>query len=64
MRLWPQLFILADLGAGSQTYSSERNAACRYYSGRSCDSRSPANSLLRQSKSWLKPPYSDNMIDR
>lgn len=27
---------LADLGAASQSYTSERNAACRYYSGRSC----------------------------
>lgn len=34
---------LADLGAGGQTYSSERNAACKYYSGRSCDTRSPRN---------------------
>lgn len=35
---------LADLGAGAQTYTSERNAACKYYSGRSCDNRAPANS--------------------
>ena len=34
---------LADLGAGAQTYTSERNAACKYYSGRSCDSRTPSN---------------------
>jgi membrane-bound lytic murein transglycosylase B len=27
---------LADLGASSQTASTERNAACRYYSGKSC----------------------------
>lgn len=27
---------LADLGASAQTYSSERNAACKYYSGKSC----------------------------
>jgi len=27
---------LGDLGAGSGTYSSERNAACKYYSGRTC----------------------------
>jgi membrane-bound lytic murein transglycosylase B len=27
---------LADLGAGAKTYTSERNAACKYYSGRSC----------------------------
>lgn len=28
---------LADLGASTQVYSAERNAACRYYSGRPCD---------------------------
>ncbi len=27
---------LADLGAGSRTYTAEREAACRYYSGRPC----------------------------
>lgn len=27
---------LSDLGAGLQTYSAEKNAACRYYSGSSC----------------------------
>ena len=27
---------LSDLGAGSKTYTSERNAACKYYSGKSC----------------------------
>ena len=34
---------LADLGASGQTYTSERNAACRYYSGRACDTRKPTN---------------------
>jgi membrane-bound lytic murein transglycosylase B len=29
---------LADLGATAQTASAERNAACRYYSGRACGS--------------------------
>ncbi len=29
---------LADLGASSGSYSAERNAACRYYSGRACGS--------------------------
>lgn len=29
-------FYLADLGAASQSYTDEKNAACRYYSGRSC----------------------------
>ena len=36
---------MADLGASGGGYSAERNAACRYYSGRSCDSRTPANSF-------------------
>lgn len=27
---------VSDLGANAQTYTSERNAACKYYSGRSC----------------------------
>ena len=27
---------VADLGAGAQTYTAEREAACRYYSGRGC----------------------------
>lgn len=36
---------LSDLGADKQTYTAERNAACRYYSGRSCDSKSPANAF-------------------
>ncbi len=27
---------LSDLGAGAKTYTAERNAACKYYSGRAC----------------------------
>ena len=27
---------LEDLGAGSTSYSAQKNAACRYYSGGSC----------------------------
>lgn len=34
---------MKDLGAAAGTYTAERNAACKYYSGRSCDSRSPTN---------------------
>lgn len=40
---------LRDLGASAQTYTAERNAACRYYSGRACDSRAPANSFYGNS---------------
>jgi hypothetical protein len=27
---------LTDLGASARTYTAERNAACRYYSGKAC----------------------------
>jgi hypothetical protein len=27
---------LSDLGASSSSYSSQKNAACKYYSGRAC----------------------------
>lgn len=36
---------LSDLGAVSGSYTSERNSACRYYSGRKCDSARPANTF-------------------
>lgn len=34
---------MKDLGAAGGTYTAERNAACKYYSGRACDSRKPTN---------------------
>ncbi len=34
---------MADLGASSGTYTGERNAACKYYSGRACDTKKPIN---------------------
>lgn len=40
---------LSDLGGAGSVYSSERNAACRYYSGRKCDSKRPANSFYGNS---------------
>lgn len=40
---------LSDLGAGLQTYSAERNAACKYYSGRACDNKKPVNSTYGNS---------------
>ncbi len=37
---------MADLGASSQGYTAERNAACKYYSGRSCGvGGGPANTF-------------------
>lgn len=35
---------LTDLGADAQTYTAERNAACRYYSGAACGVRSGSTS--------------------
>lgn len=34
---------LGDLGAGSQDYTNERTAACRYYSGKTCYTNGKAN---------------------
>ena len=54
---------LGDLGAGSGAYSDERNAACRYYSGRSCDSRSPANTFYGNSVMAKASTIQSTMID-
>ena len=34
-----------DLGAGAQTYNAEREAACKYYSGRSCTAPNVRNAF-------------------
>ncbi|MAQ77360.1 hypothetical protein CL684_02445 [Candidatus Campbellbacteria bacterium] len=36
---------VADLGAGAQTYTAEREAACKYYSGRGCSDPSVRNAF-------------------
>ncbi len=36
---------LADLGADNGGYTAERNASCRYYSGRKCDNARPVNTF-------------------
>lgn len=36
---------LMDLGASAQTYTAERNAACKYYSGRGCDDPTVKNAF-------------------
>lgn len=35
--------LLGDLGAGSQDFTDERSAACRYYSGKTCYTKGRAN---------------------
>lgn len=52
---------LSDLGADSGTYTGERNAACRYYSGRSCDSRRPTNYTYGDSVISKAKTFQDNI---
>jgi len=54
---------LADLGADTGEYSAERNAACRYYSGRACDSKRPANSFYGNEVMTKAQSIQTNMID-
>ena len=37
--------LLMDQGAGSKTYSAEREAACKYYSGRGCSAPGVKNAF-------------------
>jgi peptidoglycan hydrolase CwlO-like protein len=52
---------LSDLGAGLQTYTAERNAACKYYSGRSCDNKSPPNASYGNSVVAKADTYQQNI---
>ena len=54
---------LGDLGASAGTYTAERNAACRYYSGRACDSKKPSNSFYGDSVVKIAIDIQENMID-
>ncbi|MEK7514481.1 MAG: hypothetical protein AAB587_01530 [Patescibacteria group bacterium] len=54
---------LKDLGAGAGGYTAERNAACRYYSGRSCDNRRPANTFYGNEVVVKAQNIQENMID-
>ncbi|MDQ3014367.1 MAG: lytic murein transglycosylase [bacterium] len=54
---------LADLGAGTGAYAAERNAACRYYSGRACDARAPANTFYGDQVMTKANNIQVNMID-
>ncbi|MEK9131736.1 MAG: hypothetical protein AAB447_02405 [Patescibacteria group bacterium] len=53
---------LADLGAGAQTYSAEKNAACRYYSGKKCTQSSRANTYGVSAMKWVTK-IQEEMID-
>jgi uncharacterized protein with PIN domain len=53
---------LADLGAGGQTYSSEKNAACKYYAGKKCTSSSRANTYGASAMKWVTK-IQEEMID-
>lgn len=54
---------LADLGADTGNAAAERNAACRYYSGRACDSRRPANTFYGDQVMAKARDIQVNMID-
>ncbi len=53
---------LSDLGASAQTYTAERNAACRYYSGASCGLRT-GNTTYGNSVIAKADDIQRNMID-
>lgn len=52
---------MKDLGAAGGTYTAERNAACRYYSGRACDNRSPTNYTYGDSVIKKAETFQDNI---
>ncbi|MFA5934055.1 MAG: lytic murein transglycosylase [Candidatus Paceibacterota bacterium] len=54
---------LSDLGASTTSYTAKKNAACRYYSGRSCDSKKPANTFYGNSVMALMQKIQENEID-
>ncbi len=54
---------MMDLGAAAGGYTAERNAACRYYSGRVCDSKKPANSFYGDGVFAKAQNIQENMID-
>lgn len=54
---------LTDLGAVNGSYTGERNAACKYYSGRKCDNKKPRNSYYGDSVMTKATNIQRNMID-
>ena len=55
---------MSDLGASGGSYTAERNAACRYYSGSACKpGRIPANTPYGDSVMKIAQSIQENMID-
>lgn len=55
---------MKDLGAGSGSYTAEKNAACKYYSGSSCSStRKPANMFYGDQVMAKATSIQETMID-
>lgn len=55
---------MKELGAQSSSYSAERNAACKYYSGSSCSStRRPPNMFYGNSVMTIATKIQETMID-
>jgi hypothetical protein len=52
---------VADLGATAQTYDAERNAACKYYSGRGCNSPGVRNAFYGNSVMSIASGYADDI---
>lgn len=52
---------LSDLGADGGTYTAERNAACKYYSGRACDTKRPTNYTYGDSVIAKAKDFQDNI---
>lgn len=55
-------FYLKDIGGAGGGYTAERNAACKYYSGRACDNKKPANQFYGDSV-MDNAAYFQNQID-
>lgn len=53
---------LSDLGAGSQTFTGEKNAACSYYSGKRCASSRDGNTYGTSVMRWVTK-IQEEMID-
>jgi hypothetical protein len=58
---------LSDLGAGLQTYTAEKNAACQYYSGKKCATSSDGNTYGNSVMKWvtkLQEEYIDPILGK